>query len=193
VKSSPAQSKPIVGPFASPKAARAAGLGLVPHDRKQEGLVLGMSVSANTTLGSAFRYSRLGFLRRWVEDSRAQHWAERLHLRTPSVGQQVRLLSGGNQQKVVLARWLEAGSSVLVMDEPTRGVDVGARVDIYRILEELVEEGAGIVMSSTDLPEIASLADRIVVLHNGEAVATVDRANFDQAELLSLAQGVSTP
>ena len=115
----------------------------------------------------------------------------RLNVRTPTVRQKVRLLSGGNQQKVVLARWLEAGSRVLVMDEPTRGVDVGARVDIYRILEELVEEGAGIVMSSTDLPEITSLADRIVVLHDGGAVATVEREEIDQGRLLHLARGVT--
>jgi ribose transport system ATP-binding protein len=115
---------------------------------------------------------------------------ERLRVRTPSVRQEVRLLSGGNQQKVVLARWLEAGSKVLVMDEPTRGVDVGAKVDIYRILEELVEQGAGIVMSSTDLPEITSLADRIIVLHDGEQVATAERDQIDQATLLHLAQGV---
>ena len=182
----------VRGPFASPKAARAAGIGLVPLDRKLEGLVLGMDVSANTTLGSAERYARMGFLRRWVEDGRARHWVDRLHIRTPSVRRQVRLLSGGNQQKVVLARWLEAGSRVLVMDEPTRGVDVGARVDIYRILEELAEAGAAIVMSSTDLPEITSLADRIMVLHDGKAVASVEREDIDQAELLHLAQGVTT-
>jgi ribose transport system ATP-binding protein len=181
----------ISGPFASPGAARDAGIGLIPLDRKQEGLVLEMDVSSNTTLGAAERYARYGLLRRWVEDERARHWVDRLHVRTPSVRQKVRLLSGGNQQKVVLSRWLEAGSRVLVMDEPTRGVDVGARVDIYRILEELVEEGAGIVMSSTDLPEITSLADRIVVLHDGDAVATVEREEIDQARLLHLAQGVT--
>jgi ribose transport system ATP-binding protein len=185
----PAMTTPARGPFSSPKAARAAGIGLVPLDRKLEGLILGMDVSANTTLGAAERYARMGLLRRWVEDGRARHWVARLHIRTPSVRQQVRLLSGGNQQKVVLARWLEAGSRVLVMDEPTRGVDVGARVDIYRILEELVEGGAAIVMSSTDLPEISSLADRIVVLHDGKAVASVERKDIDQAELLHLAQG----
>lgn len=179
------------GPFSSPGAARDAGIGLVPLDRKLEGLVLEMDVSSNTTLGSAERYARFGLLRRWVEDDRARHWVDRLRVRTPSVRQQVRLLSGGNQQKVVLSRWLEAGSRVLVMDEPTRGVDVGARVDIYRILEELVEEGAGIVMSSTDLPEITSLADRIIVLHDGNAVATVERDDIDQARLLHLAQGVT--
>ena len=179
------------GPFSSPGAARSAGIGLIPLDRKQEGLVLEMDVSSNTTLGSAERYARLGLLRRWIEDERASHWVDRLNVRTPTVRQKVRLLSGGNQQKVVLARWLEAGSRVLVMDEPTRGVDVGARVDIYRILEELVEEGAGIVMSSTDLPEITSLADRIVVLHDGGAVATVEREEIDQGRLLHLAQGVT--
>ena len=178
------------GPFGSPNEARRAGIGLVPLDRKLEGLVLGMDVSANTTLGSAERYARYGLLRRRVEDARARHWVERLRVRTPSVRQEVRLLSGGNQQKVVLARWLEAGSKVLVMDEPTRGVDVGAKVDIYRILEELVEQGAGIVMSSTDLPEITSLADRVIVLHDGVQVATAERDEIDQAALLHLAQGV---
>jgi ABC-type sugar transport system ATPase subunit len=189
--SSGRRARPARGPFPDPKTARAAGIGLVPLDRKLEGLVLEMDVSANITLGSAERYGRFGLLRRWVEDARARHWVDLLRVRTPSVRQPVRLLSGGNQQKLVLARWLEAGSRVLVMDEPTRGVDVGARIDIYRILEQLVEEGAGIVMASTDLPEIASLADRVVVLHDGAVVATVQREDIDQARLLHLAQGVT--
>ena len=177
------------GLFRSPAAARHAGVGLIPLDRKQDGLVLGMDVSANLTLGTAGRYTRSGFLRRRLEDARATEWVKRLTIRTPSVRQQVRLLSGGNQQKVVIARWLEAGARVLVMDEPTRGVDVGARVEIYRILEELAEKGVGIVMSSTDLSEVASLSDRILVLHRGRVVALLEREDFDQETLLSLALG----
>ncbi|HKZ91145.1 MAG TPA: ATP-binding cassette domain-containing protein, partial [Candidatus Limnocylindrales bacterium] len=177
------------GLFRSPAAARHAGVGLIPLDRKQDGLVLGMDISSNLTLGTAGRYTRSGFLRRRLEDARATEWVKRLTIRTPSVRQQVRLLSGGNQQKVVIARWLEAGARVLVMDEPTRGVDVGARVDIYRILEELAEKGVGIVMSSTDLSEVASLSDRILVLHRGRVVALLEREDFDQETLLSLALG----
>ncbi len=166
-----------------------AGIGLVSEDRKREGLVLGMSVSDNLTLGNWDVVSKNGILNQKVEMARTAHWTQRLGIRARGPSQPVGTLSGGNQQKVVLARWLEAGTKVLLLAEPTRGVDVGARADIYGVLEELREQGLALVMVSTDMEEVLALSDRILVLVRGRIVREFGREEATQELLLASAAG----
>jgi ribose transport system ATP-binding protein len=174
----------------SPREGKAGGIGLVPEDRKREGLVLGMSVADNLTLGNWKAISRGGVFQRRREAERAAHWMGRLGIRARGgVGQAVGTLSGGNQQKVVLARWLEAGSRVLLLSEPTRGVDVGARADIYAVLEELREQGLALALVSSDMEEVLALSDRTLVFVRGRIVAEFDRARASQEALLGAAAG----
>lgn len=173
----------------SPRAAKAAGIGLVSEDRKREGLVLGMSVGENLTLGNWKDISRGGVLQTGREREQVAHWTQRLGIRARDAGQTVGTLSGGNQQKVVLARWLEAGTQVLLLAEPTRGVDVGARADIYAVLEELRAQGLAIVLVSTDMEEVLALSDRILVFARGRIVREFTRAEANQEALLSAAAG----
>jgi rhamnose transport system ATP-binding protein len=174
----------------SPQEAKRQGIGLVSEDRKIEGLVLGMTVADNLTLGNWGAISRVGVFQRGREEERATHWTERLGIRARSgVGQVVGTLSGGNQQKVVLARWLEAGVKVLLLAEPTRGVDIGARADIYAVLEELREQGLSLVLVSTDMEEVLALTDRILVFADGRIVTEFDRSQATQETLLAAAAG----
>ena len=173
----------------SPRAAKASGIGLVPEDRKREGLILGLSVADNLTLGNWSGLARGGVVSPRAELGRAQFWTERLGIRARDCHQAVGTLSGGNQQKVVLGRWLEAHSKVLLLAEPTRGVDVGARADIYGVLEELRAQGLALVMVSTDIEEVLALCDRILVFAHGRIVREFDRNNVTQQSLLASAAG----
>jgi ABC-type sugar transport system ATPase subunit len=173
----------------SPAQAKASGIGLVSEDRKREGLVLGLSVSDNLTLGNWEGLARGGVLQRREELARTAWWTGQLGIRASGPGQAVGTLSGGNQQKVVLARWLNAGSQVLLLAEPTRGVDVGARADIYQVLEELREQGLALVLVSTDLEEVLALSDRILVFERGRVVREFGRQEATQELLLSTAAG----
>ncbi len=173
----------------SPRAAKASGIGLVPEDRKREGLILGLSVADNLTLGNWNGIARGGVLSPRAEASRAQFWTERLGIRARDANQAVGTLSGGNQQKVVLGRWLEARSKVLLLAEPTRGVDVGARADIYGALEELRAQGLALLMVSTDMEEVLALCDRVIVFAHGRIVSEFDRASATQNKLLASAAG----
>jgi ribose transport system ATP-binding protein len=175
--------------FRSPKQAKRVGVGLVPVERKLEGLVLSMSIKDNVTLPTMSRFARWGIFDRGLEEAHTRRWMKELGIRAPNIRQLVVFLSGGTQQKVVLAKWLEAQTKVLVMDEPTRGVDVGAKAEIYQILERLAEEGMAIVLSSSELPEILSMSDRIMVLHRGEIEAILNRGEANQEKLLALAMG----
>ncbi len=162
----------------------------MPEDRKVEGLVVGMWVVYNLTLANWAAFSRGGILQNRREDERTAQWVNRLGVRAARGGQQVvGTLSGGNQQKVVLARWLEAGTRVLLLAEPTRGVDVGARADIYHVLEELREQGLGLVLVSSDMEEVLALSDRTLVFVRGRVVAEFERANASQEKLLAAAAG----
>jgi ABC-type sugar transport system ATPase subunit len=143
------------------------GIGLAPEDRKREGLVLIRSVLENASLAILRRLTRLRFVRRRLERQIGAQYVRRLAVKTPSLDQEVGKLSGGNQQKVVLARWLAAKPKALILDEPTRGIDVGAKAEIYRLVDELANEGLGIMLISSELPEILGLADRIYVMQNG--------------------------
>lgn len=174
----------------SPEAARAAGIGFVPVDRKVEGLVMSMSVRGNITLANWKSSTRAGFFNERRERQRARAWIDRLGIRmSGNMEQEVRFLSGGNQQKVVLARWLEANTSVLILDEPTWGVDVGARADIYRLLQDLKAQGMAILVVSSDMQEVMSISDRIIVMSKGRISGEFPGAGVTQAQLLNAAAG----
>jgi len=156
--------------ISSPWEAIDLGLGYMTEDRR-DGLVPRLSIPPNITLASLDRMTRLGFLKRDEERKAAEHYVEELDIATPSLNQKVELLSGGNQQKVALAKWLCSESKILILDEPTRGIDVGAKVEVFRLMNDLAREGVGIIMISSELPEVVAMADRILVMSRGKIVA----------------------
>jgi ribose transport system ATP-binding protein len=171
----------------SPEEAIAAGLALAPEDRKLDGLVLSMNVAENVSLASLNQATRLGFLQLRQERASASRFVKRLAVKTPSLDQRVRNLSGGNQQKVVLAKWLATRPKVLLLDEPTRGIDVNAKKEIYAIIDELARSGLGVVMVSSELPEILAIADRILVLAEGRLTAEFSRGEATEEAVLKAA------
>jgi ribose transport system ATP-binding protein len=173
--------------IASPREAVRRGLCLMTEDRKGQGLLLGMSCAENITITDLRKISRHGVLEREAERGAARRLVQELHIKTPSIDQTVRNFSGGNQQKVVIAKWLFRGSKVLICDEPTRGIDVGARAEIYDLLWRLAAEGRGILFISSDLPELIAIAHRIIVFAKGRVVGELLRAEFDQHLILSMA------
>jgi rhamnose transport system ATP-binding protein len=160
----------------NPTAAMAAGLALVPEDRRQQGLVLEASVARNATLAIRSALARFGFLTDAIENASARIWASRLEVKTAALDTEVGTLSGGNQQKVVLGKWLATKPSVLIVDEPTRGIDVGTKAEVHRLLSELAGEGMAILMISSELPEVLGMADRVLVVHEGRITADIPRA-----------------
>ena len=173
----------------SPREAIAAGIGLVPEDRKTLGLVLTMAVRENTTLANLDLLTMLGFVNRKKENEVAEKYVKDLRVRTPGIEQEVKNLSGGNQQKVVLAKWLFTQSKLLIFDEPTRGIDVGAKVEIYELMNELVHKGDGLVMISSELPELLGMSDRIYVMHEGRIAGELTREEATQEKVMHLATG----
>ena len=176
----------------SVKAARHAGLGLVPEDRKRQGLVLGMGCLENFTLAMLERLSSFGFLRRGEARAQASTYFDLMRVKTPSITTPVGTLSGGNQQKVALAKWLGRDCGVLIVDEPTRGVDVGAKAAIHEIIDGLAAAGAAIVLISSELPELVNLATRVLVMREGRLVAEVPREDAEQEHLMRLMAGVES-
>jgi ribose transport system ATP-binding protein len=162
-----------------PREAKDRSIGFVTEDRQGQGVVPPLSVAENLGLASLEQTVRAGLVDRGEQRKRAGKMVEDLNIRTPGLEQEVRYLSGGNQQKVVIGKWLLAGSQVLIMDEPTRGIDVGAKVEIYELMNELTENGAGILMISSDLPEILGMSDRILVMSSGRITGELlaDEAN----------------
>ncbi|MBI1319050.1 MAG: ATP-binding cassette domain-containing protein [Candidatus Hydrogenedens sp.] len=173
----------------TPKDAIAAGIGLLTEDRKQQGLVLGMSVRENTTLANLNAVCSGPFLRGKDERAAASKYVDELRIKTPGIEQAAQFLSGGNQQKVVLAKWLFTESKVLIFDEPTRGIDVGAKAEIYKLMNELLRRGAAILMISSELPEILGMCDRILVMHEGRITGELSRAEATQEAIMRLATG----
>jgi len=171
----------------SPRAAIDAGLALAPEDRKGEGLVLSHSVAVNTTLACLEKISRCGLLQPSLEHTLVSRYIKRLQIRTPNQQQAVRHLSGGNQQKVVLAKWLATRPSVLLLDEPTRGIDINAKKEIYALVDELARDGLAVVMVSSELPEILAIADRILVLAGGRVTAEFARGAVTEEAILQAA------
>jgi ribose transport system ATP-binding protein len=167
-------------------AAVRAGLGLAPEERKSQGLLLAEPVFRNVTLPGMGRFARGGFLGPLAGLGAAAETTAQLDVRPSDATRPVRTLSGGNQQKVVLARWLLQGCSVLLLDEPTRGVDVGARSEIYALVRRLAAEGAAIVLVSSEVPEVLGLADRVLVVREGRVVHEAPAGELDEARVLDL-------
>lgn len=173
----------------SPAEGISAGVGLLPEDRKTQGLILGLSVRENMALTSARRLSRFGLIDAKGEADLSRKYVDELRIKTPGIEQRAGALSGGNQQKIVLGKWLATGVDVLIMDEPTRGIDVAAKVEIYELMNRLTAEGAGILMISSELPEILGMSDRILVMRSGRLVSEFARAAATQESLLGAALG----
>jgi len=172
----------------TPEHAVTAGIGYLSEDRKRFGLALGMDVEANVVMSNLSRYlSYLGFLRGRAMRQAAQKFIRLLNIRTPSAAQVVRLLSGGNQQKVVVAKWLDRDCDILFFDEPTRGIDVGAKSEIYKLLRTLADQGKAIVMISSELPEILRMSDRIVVMCEGRITGELVLEQATQERIMELA------
>lgn len=173
----------------SPRRAIDLGIGHVPEDRRQHGLIMSMPVAANTTLADLKSISRRGFLDFDAENSTAARSVQLLGVRTASIHASVDTLSGGNQQKVAVGRWLATKPSVLILDEPTQGVDVGAKSEIHALLCDLAEQGLAILMISSELPEILGMSDRIAVMHAGAIAGILDRSEATQEKILAMALG----
>jgi ABC-type sugar transport system ATPase subunit len=167
------------------------GIGLVPEDRKRQGLVLGMDVLNNATLSILPRLARAGFITRSKERVAAEPYFKRLRVKTPRFDTLVAALSGGNQQKIVLTKWLAAACPLLILDEPTRGVDVGAKAEIHALIDELAAAGNGIILISSEMPEILNLSTRIIVFRTGRIVGELPRAEASQDALMRLMAGVA--
>ena len=171
----------------SPRDAIAAGLALASEDRKADGLVLSMSVAHNTTLACLRMIERGGLLSPKLERKLVGDYVNRLQVKTPSYDQAMVDLSGGNQQKVVLAKWLATNPKVLLLDEPTRGIDINAKKEIYALIDELAGRGLGVVMVSSELPEILGIADRILVLCDGRKTGEFNRGEATEEMIMKAA------
>lgn len=171
----------------SPRKAVKSKIGFLPIDRKLEGLALGLDVRANITMAHIDNMGGGAFLDTTYETERCNKWIKDINIKTSSLDTEVNHLSGGNQQKIVLAKLLETGSRIFLMNEPTRGIDVGAKSEIYALMEQLCEAGAGIIMISSEMPEMLSMADRILVVSEGRITAEYDSEDADQEKLLSAA------
>jgi rhamnose transport system ATP-binding protein len=176
----------------SPRQALERGIAYLSEDRRHVGLSLPQSVTANITLPSLRRYaSRLGLVDRRAERVAADGFRERLRIRTPGLNQPVGLLSGGNQQKTMLAKWLNTEPRVLILDEPTRGIDVGAKADVHAIVDELARAGLAVILISSDLPEVLAMSDRVLVMREGAQTGLFDRADASQERVMTAAVGVA--
>jgi len=176
-------------PPGSPTRAMAAGVALVPEDRRAQGLVMDLSIERNLGLTQLRTLHRGGLMNRRRERSRAADWALRLQLKYGRLSDAVGLLSGGNQQKVVLAKWLATQPAVLIVDEPTRGIDVGTKAEVHRLLSELAGRGLAVLMISSDLPEVLGMADRVLVMREGRLVAEIARADATEESVMAAATG----
>jgi ABC-type sugar transport system ATPase subunit len=172
-------------------AAMRNGIGLVPEDRKRQGLVLSMPAGSNTSLVVLKQLARLTFIKRPAERALAAEYFTRLRVRAPGPETITAGLSGGNQQKIVLAKWLAARCDILILDEPTRGVDVGAKAEIHALIDELAASGTGVILISSELPEILNLSTRIIVLRDGRISGELPRAQATQYGLMRLMAGLA--
>ncbi|WP_345376541.1 sugar ABC transporter ATP-binding protein [Frondihabitans cladoniiphilus] len=171
----------------SPKAAIEAGMAFVPEDRRKQGLVMDLSVTKNTALTLRHQLARFGLISGRAERSAAEDWSKRLQVKTGSQSLAVSTLSGGNQQKVVLAKWLATKPKFLIVDEPTRGIDVGTKSEVHRLISELAGQGIAVLMISSELPEVMGMADRILVMHEGTISGRFDRADATAEAILHAA------
>jgi ribose transport system ATP-binding protein len=165
------------------------GIYLVPEDRRGEGLIVGMTVRENITLPDLPRYARCGLIQRNREDRVSKEQVESLRVKTPSIEALIRNLSGGNQQKVVIGKWLAMNPKVLILDEPTRGIDVGAKSEIYKLMRTLAQNGAVILMISSDMEEVLNVSDRVAVMHEGKITGVLEREQCNEENVMQLATG----
>jgi len=175
--------------FDSPQIAIEHGLGFVPEDRKAQGLFLNMAVWQNIIIAGIRKLTRFGFLKKDESQKLSNSLVDGLDIKTPNLNQQVKNLSGGNQQKVIIARWLSLKPKILILDEPTRGIDVGAKVEIHNFLRQMADDGVGILMISSELPEILGVSDRILVMKEGRLVAEFDPEINSQDDIMRAAAG----
>ena len=178
--------------FDAPAAALRAGVAYVPEDRHQQGLVLDFPIASNVSLPILSRLFPRLFINRPAERRLAERYASQFRVRMTDVEQLVSALSGGNQQKVVIAKWLATEPRVLILDEPTRGIDIGAKVEVHRIIAELAAAGLGIILISSDLPEVLAMSDRILVMHEGRLTAELSRAEATEERVMFAATGQVT-
>lgn len=176
----------------TPQDAIQAGLGYLPEERKLQGLFLRMAICTNVSAANISRISRNGFIRDQMERDLAEMYVKQLKIRTPSIDQFARNLSGGNQQKVIIAKWLAVQPKVLIVDEPTRGVDVGAKMEIYSLLRKMASQGVAVVMISSELPEVLGMSDRIMVIREGHFAGELDRAEATEEKIIAMATGTVT-
>jgi rhamnose transport system ATP-binding protein len=181
------RGRPVV--IDSPARAVELGIAYVPEDRRRHGVILEMPVASNTSLAILKKISTFGWLDAARERAVAESFVRRLGIRTASLDAPAGDLSGGNQQKVAVARWLATEPAVLILDEPTQGIDVGAKAEIHRLMGELAGRGLAILMISSELPEVLGMSDRIAVMHAGAVAGTLDRARATQEKILALALG----
>jgi rhamnose transport system ATP-binding protein len=181
------QGKPLRK--AAPVSAMAAGIGFVPEDRRQQGLVMDMSIQQNIALASLGRLKKAGLIRASSERAMATEWAARLKIRYARLTDPVSMLSGGNQQKVVLGKWLGRRPAVLIVDEPTRGIDVGTKAEVHHLLADLARSGVGILMISSELPEVLAVSDRILVMREGRLMAEFTREDASEEVIMAAAMG----
>jgi ribose transport system ATP-binding protein len=174
----------------NPVDAINSGIGFLPEDRKTQGLTLEMSVKENINLASYTEISKLGLINLQQEQLNANEYVNKLRVVTPGINQKVLNLSGGNQQKVVVGKWLCKNSRIFIFDEPTVGIDVGTKTEIYKLFQDLLEDGNAVIMISSYLPEIMGITDRIVVISEGKYMGTVARGDYDEEELLKMASGI---
>ena len=176
-------------PLGDPRAAIRAGVAMVPEDRREQGLILDLSIERNATLPKLGSVSRFGLVSRTRERSLASRWADKLGVRRRRLTDPVATLSGGNQQKVVLGKWLATEPGVLIVDEPTRGIDVGAKVEVHALLSELAASGMAVLMISSELSEVLGMADRVLVMHEGRLAQEFSRADATEENVLHAATG----
>lgn len=174
----------------SPKQAMDAGIAYVSEDRRKLGLAMPMAIRANISLATLREFlSKFGLIDRAKEDDTAHHFRERLNIRTPDVETPVEMLSGGNQQKVMLAKWLNMNPDLLIFDEPTRGIDVGAKAEVHDLIRNFVRDGGAAIVISSDLPEVLAMGDRILVMREGQQMAVLDHDEASQERIMALATG----
>jgi rhamnose transport system ATP-binding protein len=166
-----------------------AGIAFVPEDRRQQGLVLDLSIERNATMTRLGALTRFGLMQRAAESQVAREWATRLQLKFHRLQDPVGTLSGGNQQKVVLAKWLATNPKLLIVDEPTRGIDVGTKAEVHRLMSELAGSGLAVLMISSELPEVLGMADRVLVMHEGRLTGELSREQADEESVMRAATG----
>jgi len=181
-------NKPVS--ITSPEDAIKLGIGLIPEDRKSQGALLDLSIKWNISMSSLKKISRGTVIRKKEENTSAVNYKESLRIKTPSLEQLVKNLSGGNQQKVIIAKWLMTNSNIIIFDEPTRGIDVGAKQEIYKLINKLTDEGLSIIMISSEMEEVLGMADRILVLAEGKIAGELSREEFNQDTIFEYASGM---